>query len=408
MRDNLQRTTHNPPHQTIKHQEDTMKYTARRLEGLQESVIREMTRLALKHDAINMAQGFPDFPPAPEVISAAHQALDRGYNQYTVTWGAPELREAIGAKLVERCGLSYDPEQHVTITCGVSEALLDVMLGLINPGDEVIVIEPFHENYYPIIVFAGAQPVFVTLEPPSYRIDLDALEKAFSNRTRAIIVNSPHNPTGRVFTRDELEGIARLSQKFDVLAITDEIYEHILYDNLPHIPLATLEGMYERTITIGGIGKTFGVTGWRIGYACAPEPYSTALRTVHDYATICAPATFQYAALSALELPNAYYDDLQASYAKRRARMMAILAEHKFTAQPPEGAYYVMSDFSAWDFDGDDHAFAAYLAAQVGVAVVPGSSFYVTADKGRKIVRWAFAKRQETFDAVEERLRRRG
>ncbi len=382
-----------------------MSSAANRLSGLEESVIREMTRLALKHDAVNMAQGFPDFPAAPEIVAAAHRALDGGLNQYTVTWGAPELRRAIAGKMARDYTLPYDPELHVTVTCGVSEGIVAAILALVNPGDEVLVVEPFHENYLPAIRFAGARPVFVPLEPPRYALDPGQLRGAIFPATRAIIVNSPHNPTGRVFTREELAGVARLCRDFDLIAITDEIYEQILYDGREHIPLATLEGMFGRTVTLGGIGKSYGVTGWRIGYACAPEPFSSALRTVHDYATICAPTPFQYAAVAALELPPAYYEALRSGYALRRERMMAILERYGFAAQLPEGAYYVMSDFSAWDFAGDDHAFARFLVEN-GIAVVPGSSFYATPGQGRQRVRWAFAKRPETFDAVDRCLAR--
>ncbi len=379
---------------------------ASRLTGLRESVIREMTRHALKHNAINLAQGFPDFPPPREIIDAAHRALDDGHNQYTITWGVPELRQAINAKMQQWYGLQYDANAHISVTCGVTEAIVASVLCVANPGDEVIIIEPFHENYLPAVIFAGAKPVFVPLEPPRYELDPDKLRRTFTNKTRAIILNSPHNPTGRVFTRAELAGVARLCQEFNVVAITDEIYDHILYDDHQHIPIASLDGMYERTITISGLGKTFAVTGWRLGYACAPEPFATALRTIRDFTTICAPAPLQYAAAVALQLPDTFYADLKRGYAARRTRMMAILEENKFRAQPPEGAYYVMADFSEWGFDGDDVAFAHYLTEQVGVAAVPGSSFYATPGLGKNAVRFAFAKKPETFDAVEERFRK--
>ncbi len=363
-----------------------------------------MTRLALEHNAINMAQGFPDFPPAPALIEAAHRALDGRQNQYTVTWGAQPLREVLSMTLHERYGLHYDPVKHITVTCGVTEALVAALLGLVNPGDEVVIIEPFHENYVPAVAFAGGKPIFVSLEPPDYALDLDDLRRAFSDRTCAILVNTPHNPTGRVFSRAELAGLARLCQQFDVVAITDEIYEHILYDGHQHLPLATFDGMAERTVTIGGLGKTFGVTGWRIGYVCAPEPFSTALRTVHDYLTICAPAPFQYASVAALNMPETYYQELREAYARRRARMMEILQACQFTAQPPEGAYYVMSEFGARHQQMDDVTFAHYLTRAVGVSVVPGSSFYATLGKGQDVVRWAFAKRLGTLDEVAARL----
>ncbi len=379
---------------------------AQRLDGLRESVIREMTRLALRHGAINMAQGFPDFDPPPEIIQAAHHALDAGHNQYTITWGILELREAVSARLRRLYALPYDAEAHISVTCGVTEAVVAAVLCVANPGDEVVLIEPFHENYLPAAIFAGARPVFVPLEPPDYTLDPDRLRRAFTNKTRAILLNSPHNPTGRVFTRDELEGVARLCREFGAVAITDEIYDQILYDGRTHLPIAALDGMFERTITIGGLGKAYAVTGWRLGYACAPEPFATALRTVRDFTTICAPAPLQHAGAAALSLPDAYYADMRRAYTQRRARMMGILERFGFSARPPEGAYYVMSDFSAWNFDGDGDAFARRLTEQCGVAVVPGASFYATPGLGRGHVRWAFAKKPETFDAVEARLER--
>jgi aspartate/methionine/tyrosine aminotransferase len=318
-----------------------------------------------------------------------------------------ELRDAIGAKMKRWYGLSYDPDLNVSVTCGVTEAIVASLLAAVNPGDEVIIVEPFHENYLPAVIFAQGTPVFVALEPPRFELEPDRLRRAFSNKTRAIILNTPHNPTGRVLTSEELEGVARLCQEFDVVAVTDEIYEHITYDDRPHIPIATLDGMYNRTITIGGLGKTFAVTGWRLGYACAPEPFATAVRTVHDFTSICAPAPLQYAAVAALELPDLYYQQVKQEYAVRRARMMGILEENQLRAQPPEGAYYVMADFSAWSFDGDDYAFADYLTKEVGVAAVPGSSFYHTKGMGKNQVRFAFAKKMETFDAAAERLKSR-
>ena len=236
-----------------------------------------MTRLAIEHAAVNLAQGFPDFPPPPEIIAAAHAALDRGENQYTVTWGIPPLREAIGAKMKRRYGLDYAPDRHIAVTCGVTEAIVAAVMAVVDPGDEVIIVEPFHENYLPAVRFAGGTPVYFALEPPHYHLDPERLRRAFGKRTRAILLNSPHNPSGRVFDREELAGVARLCQEFDAIAITDEIYEHILYDGRAHLPIASLDGMQERTITIGGFGKTFAVTGWRLGYACALEPLAEEL-----------------------------------------------------------------------------------------------------------------------------------
>ena len=379
---------------------------ARRLDGMRESFIREMTRLALTCRAINLAQGFPDFDPPREIIEAAHRALDSGTNQYTITCGLPALRQAIAAKMKRWYNLEYDPDEHITVTCGVTEAISAALMAIVDPGDEIIIIEPFHESYVAAASFAGATPRFVALDPPNYRLDLDRLRASFNSRTRAILVNTPHNPTGRVLTHSELSGIARLCQEFDSVAITDEIYEHIIYTDIPHIPIASLPGMRERTITVGGFGKTFAVTGWRIGYVCALDPLSTALRTVHDFATICAPSPLQAACVSALELPPAYYEQLKVKYRERRDKMMAILHEACFEAQPPEGTYYVMADFGPWKFDGDDMAFTRYLAMKHAVAVVPGSSFYGTPGLGKRSVRFAFAKKLETLAAAGERLRR--
>lgn len=384
-----------------------MKYAAQRMQAINESFIREMTRLAITHQAINLSQGFPDFGPPPEVLEAAHKALDAGVNQYTITWGAAGLRQAIAAKMSRLYGLDYEPDRHITVTCGVTEALAATLTGIVNPGDEVVIIEPFHEGYVPAVVFPGGRPRFVSLEPPDYALDLDQLQAAFSEKTKAIIVNTPHNPTGRVFTRNELEGIAALCQKFDVVAITDEIYEHITYDGRQHIPLATLPGMLERTVTIGGFGKTYAVTGWRLGYACALDSLSAALRAVHDFTTICAPAPLQAACEAALELPESFYRQLKQDYAARRTVMMSILEDIGLAAQAPEGAYYVMADFSGWEFEGDDFACARWLPGHLGVAVVPGSSFFGTPGKGTNLIRFAFAKKLETLRAAGERLRQK-
>jgi aminotransferase len=380
---------------------------SRRLSGIRESFIREMTRLAIKYDAINLSQGFPDFNPPREVIKAAQHALEEGANQYSITWGKAELRQAIAAKMKRLYSLCFDPDQNITVTCGVTEAISATLMSLASPGDEVIIIEPFHEGFAPGVIFTGACPRFVSLDPPDYALDLDKLRATFSGRTRAIIINTPHNPTGHVFTRAELEGIAELCQEFDVVAITDEIYEHIIYDGRQHIPPATLPGMGERTVTIGGFGKTFAMTGWRLGYACAPTVHSTALRTIHDFTTICAPSPLQAACVAALNLPDEYYTQLARDYKERRTKMMSMLSEINLTAQEPEGSYYVMADFSSWDFDGDDFDFARWLPEHLGVAVVPGSCFYGTSDQGKNVVRFAFAKKIETLNAARERLHQR-
>jgi aminotransferase len=384
-----------------------MRPPAQRLTKLRESVIREMTRLTLEHGAINLAQGFPDFPPPPEVIAAAHAAIDAGHNQYAVTWGIKPLRDTLTAKLRARYGLEFDPERHIAVTCGVTEAIAAALLAAVDPGGEVVIIEPFHENYLPAATFAGASAVFHALEPPHNVLDSEHLRRAFTSRTRAILINTPHNPSGRVFTREELEGVAKLCIEHDVVAITDEIYDRILYDGRRHIPLATLPGMAERTITIGGLGKTFAVTGWRLGYACALGPLASALRTVHDFLTICAPTPLQHAAVAAMALPESYYEQLVREYEVRRTRMMAILREHGFRAEPPEGAYYVLSDLGPLAELGSDHEIAQHMIKKIGVAVVPGSSFYGTAGLGRSSIRWAYAKKLDTLDQVATRLRAR-
>lgn len=397
----LQKTNRSPVHERFDPVEGG---GARRLQMIRESFIREMTRLAITHNAINLSQGFPDFDPPREAIEAAHQALETGVNQYTITWGTPVLRGAIAAKMRNWYGLDYDPDQHITVTCGVTEAILATLMGILDTGDEAIIIEPYHEGYLPAIIFAGGTPRFVPLDPPDYTLDPDRLRGAFNSRTRAILINSPHNPTGHVFTRTELENIAQLCQEFNVVAITDEIYEHIIYDNHRHIPLASIPGMADRTVTISGFGKTFAMTGWRLGYACALNPLSTTLRTVHDFMTICAPAPLQAACAATLSMPDEYYSHLQADYTMRRDKMISILDKAGFIVRPPEGAFYVMADFSKWDFDGNDYSFARWLPANLGVAVVPGSCFYGTKGMGKKTVRFAFAKKLETLQAAEERL----
>ena len=378
--------------------------TAKRLEGMRESFIREMTRLALAHNAINLSQGFPDYDAPPEVIEAARSAVSNSLNQYGITWGVPPLRQAIAETMQRRYGLAFDPDRHITVTCGITEAMLTIFMSLLDPGDEVIVIEPFHEGYPPQIRFAGGTPRFAALEAPEYLLDPGRVRAAITPRTRAIVLNTPHNPTGRVFTQEELEGIAGLCQEFDLVAIADEIYDRIIYDGRQHIPIATLPGMAERTITVGGLGKTYAVTGWRLGYVCAPEPYSGAIRTVHDFTTICAPVPLQYAAVTALQLPEAYYEKLTREFTERRAHIIPALEALNFKVHMPEGSYYAMADFSAWKFHGDDMAFARWMPANLGVAVVPGSCFYGTPGLGKSTVRFAFAKKIQTLDAAIARL----
>ncbi len=370
-----------------------------------ESVIREMTRLANAHGAVNLSQGFPDFPAPDELKEAAARAIAANINQYAVTWGAPNLRQAIAAKFERSYGVPVDPDQEITVTCGGTEAMVASLMALLNPGDEVVTFEPFYENYGPDAILAGAIPKFVTLRTPDWSFDPAELRAAFSSKTRAIIMNSPHNPTGKVFSRTELELIASLCREFDVVAVTDEIYEHILYDGNVHIPMATLPGMKDRTITINSMSKTYSVTGWRVGWTIAPAWITGAIRKVHDFLTVGAPAPLQEAGALALGLPPSYYDDLAAKYAGRRARMLGILDACGFTVYKPGGAYYVIVDTQPLGYSHDVE-FAKWLVGEVGVAVVPGSSFYQDPQKGRTQVRFAFSKKKETFDEAERRLAR--
>jgi aminotransferase len=366
-----------------------------------ESVIREMTRQAIQHNAVNLAQGFPDFP-APEVIKqAAQQAVAADINQYAITWGAQSFRRAIAAKFAERQRIEIDPEREITVCCGSTEAMIASLLALVDPGEEVIVFEPFYENYGPDAILSGATPRYVTLHPP---VDEDgewsfypsALRDAFNSKTRAIILNTPHNPTGKVFTRSELELIRDLCIEFDVLAVTDEIYEHILYDGAEHISMATIEGMRERTVTINSLSKSYSVTGWRVGWAIAPPPLTAAIRKVHDFLTVGAAAPLQAAGAVAMELPNSYYKQLAAGYKERRDLLSNALCEARFKVYKPAGAYYIMTDISGFSFE-NDRAFATHLVKEIGIASVPGSSFYSNSGGGAHQIRFAFCKQQKTL-----------
>jgi aspartate/methionine/tyrosine aminotransferase len=394
---------------------------AGRTERFTESVIREMTRLILEHhpqDGINLAQGFPDFPAPMALKEAACAAIMGDRNQYAVTWGAPDLRRAIAEQYRRRYGMAVDPEREITVTCGATEAMVSTLLATINPGDEVIVLAPYYENYWPDSILAGATPRFVTLrEPPLTRdlggttgavfgepwgLDLDELGAAFNERTAAIVINSPNNPTGKVFSREELEAIGGLCQRWDALAVTDEIYEHIVYRG-EHVPMATLPGMAERTVTISGIGKTYSVTGWRVGWAIAPPRLTGAIRKVHDFLTVGAAAPLQAAAVVALDLPDGYYDDLRRDYARKREVLLEGLSRAGFPFAPPDGAYYVMADITPFGFE-DDTQFARYLVVEHGLAVVPGTSFYPHQAQGRDRVRFSFPKRIDTLQRAAERL----
>jgi aspartate/methionine/tyrosine aminotransferase len=373
-----------------------------------ESVIREMTRLAEHHGAVNLSQGFPDFPAPPEIKAAATRAIDADVNQYAVTWGARALREAIARDVTRRHGLAVDPDTQVTVCCGSTEAMIATLLGIVDPGDEVIVFEPFYENYGPDAILSGAVPRYVTLREPGWTFDPDELAAAFSNRTRAIIVNTPNNPTGKIFSRAELETIARLCRHWDVVAVTDEIYEHIVYDGATHVPLMTIDGMAERTVAINSVSKTFSVTGWRVGWAVAPPALATGIRKVHDFLTVGAPAPLQQAAAFALDLPARYFAELAAHYQARRDRVVAMLERAGLRCAMPAGAYYVMTDITGLGWS-DDVAFVRHLVEDVGVAAVPGSSFYrapgthaIAGGRGR--VRFCFCKRDDTLAEAEKRL----
>jgi aminotransferase len=378
---------------------------ANRVHHFTESVIREMTRLAARHGAINLGQGMPDFPD-PEIIQeAACQAIRDGYNQYAITWGAPALRQAIAKKVESFNRIPCDPEKNITVCCGATECMISTMLALVNPGDEVIIFQPFYENYGPDAIISGAKPVFIPLQPPHWNFDPDQLKAAFNHKTKALILNTPNNPTGKVFTRDELSLIAQLCIEHDVYVFSDEIYEHIIYTNTPHISIASLPGMSERTVTISGLSKTFSVTGWRLGYCVATAEITNAIRKTHDFLTVGAPHPLQMAAAAALSLPESYYQQLQRDYLHRKNIFLPYLKNSGLTVYEPEGAYYVMTDISPLGWK-DDTAFVKKMIETIGVSAVPGSSFYAPKEIGKTMVRFMFAKRDETLHAAGERLTR--
>ena len=385
-------------------------FLSNRVEHFTESVIREMTRQAMQHGAINLAQGFPDFSAPAEIKQAAQDAVAADINQYAITWGAKNLRNAICRHIYTYQGIAADPEREVTVCCGSTEAMISTLMAVCNPGDEVVIFEPFYENYGPDSILSGAKPRFVKLRPPAsgdaeWTFDEQELRAAFHNHTKAIILNTPNNPTGKVFTREELELIRDLCVEFNVLAITDEIYEHIIYDGARHISIATLDGMRERTVTINGLSKTYSVTGWRVGWTVAPPSITDAIRKVHDFLTVGAPAPLQEAGAIALDMPASYYQRLAENYRTRRDHLMPALEEAGFRCFRPRGAYYVMTDVSAFGYP-DDIAFTQHLVRDIGVAAVPGSSFYNDPRDGTKQVRFAFCKRDQTLDEAARRLRK--
>jgi aspartate/methionine/tyrosine aminotransferase len=392
----------------------TRRMLSAKAEQFTESVIREMTRLALEHNAVNLSQGFPDFAAPAEIKEAARQAIADDINQYAITWGAKPLRDAIVEKFERTQGIRVDPEREITICCGSTEAMMSAMMAIINPGDEIVVFEPYYENYGPDAILSGATPRFVKLRPPDWSYDEKELAAAFGPRTKAIILNTPNNPTGKVFTRGELEFIRDLCVRWNAFCITDEIYEHILYDGAEHISMAQIDGMRERTIVINGMSKTYSVTGWRVGWAIAPPEATAAIRKVHDFLTVGAAAPLQQAGAMALKSPESYYQNLAKSYDQKRARLLKILNDAGFTVFKPRGAYYIMTDISGFGFSGrgaggkntNDVAFAKFLVEKVGVAVVPGSSFFGNPEDGASQVRFTFCKKESTLAAAEERLAR--
>ena len=387
----------------------TKSRVSRKAARFTESVIREMTREALKHGAVNLSQGFPDFPAPEEIKRAAMQAIDEDVNQYAITWGAKDFRDAIAEKTKWYLGLDIDPEAEITVTCGSTEGMIAAMMATVDPGEEVVIFEPFYENYAPDAILSDATPRYVPLRAPDWTFDPAELRAAFNERTRAVIVCNPNNPTGKVFTREEMEQIAALCREFDALCFTDEIYEHILYPRegreVEHISMAQLEGMRERTVVVNSMSKTYSVTGWRVGYCLAPPDITGAVRKVHDFLTVGAAAPLQRAGAYALRLPRDYYDHLQRDYLRRRDMLLPVLEDAGFKVFAPDGAYYIMTDISAFGF-ADDTEFTRHLIRDIGVACVPGSSFYSRPELGAQQVRFCFCKKDETLDAAAERLRK--
>jgi aspartate/methionine/tyrosine aminotransferase len=379
------------------------RFRSQRIRNFTESVIREMTRLAMRHGATNLAQGFPDFPAPAALKQAAADAIAADINQYAITWGAKPFRDAIAAKYARHYHMEFDPEREITVCCGATEGMIASMLAVLDPGDEVILFEPFYENYNPDTQLCGAKTNYVSLRAPEWTFDRDELRRAFTPRTKAIILNSPNNPTGKVFTREELEFIAGLCQEFDTLAITDEIYEHILYDGAVHTPIISLPGMRERSILVNSMSKTYSVTGWRVGWVLAPPDLTDSIRKVHDFLTVGAASPLQQAGVMALSSPESYYQHLADEYAGRRDHIISSLQAVGFKCFVPRGAYYVMADISAFGF-ASDVAFIRHLIEKIGIAAVPGSSFYAQFGGGSQVVRFCFCKSYETLERARLQL----
>ncbi len=372
---------------------------AYRVKGISESVIREMTRKAKKYDAINLSQGYPDYPTHEDLLDEAKSAIDAGINQYSITWGKEELRKKIGEKLNDFNDIDYDPKSEITITCGSSEAIMATMLGLIEPGDEVLIFQPFYENYVPAVSMASGTPKFSTISIDQ-KIDREEVKEKVGKDTRALLVNTPHNPTGKVFTKDDLGFLRDLCVDNDILALTDEMYERMIYEG-EHISLASLDGMWERTVTIGGFSKVYSITGWRVGYTAAPKELMKSIRKVHDYTTVCAPTPFQQGSIKALDLPESYYDNMLDYYKKGRELVYEGLKKTEMIPSKPEGAYYMLADISQYGMD--DLKFADHLVRKKGVAVVPGSSFY--REGGKDLVRFCFSQEMALLEEAMDRVK---
>ncbi len=370
-----------------------------------ESVIRDMTRVCIKHRGVNLAQGFPDFPAPTEIKEAAIKAIREEFNQYAITWGTPALRQAIVQKFARYNGVEMDPDKEITVCCGATECMISSLMAIVNPGEEVIVFEPFYENYGPDAILCGATPRFITLHEPEWHFDEKELARTFNNKTKAIVINTPNNPTGKVFTREELQFVADLCQKWGVVAVTDEIYEHILYDGAKHISIASLPGMREQTITINSISKTYSLTGWRVGWAIAAAHLTASIRKVHDFLTVGAAHPLQEGAVAALRSPSTYYRTLAEAYGERRDFLLKVLGEVGFRIYHPRGAYYIMTDVAHFGFQ-DDVTCSFHLVEKFGVATVPGSCFYSRPELGRTKVRFAFPKKMETLRMAAEKLRK--
>lgn len=377
--------------------------TASRLDQFTESIIREMTRLADKYEAINLAQGFPDFDPPKELIEAADQALNQGYNQYAITWGSLNFRQALARKQSRFMDMEIDAQAHVTVTCGSTEAMIAALMTVCDPGDKVIIFSPFYENYGPDTILVNAEPIFISLHPPEYKFDQEELRGAFRQGAKALILCNPSNPSGKVFTHRELSYIAELAQEYDAFVITDEVYEHIVYAPYQHTYIASLPGMFERTLSCSSLSKTYAITGWRLGYVIAPEYLSSVVRKAHDFLTVGAPAPLQEAAVTALNFPPEYYLDLRDSYSRRREIFLGYLDQIGLTYTAPQGAYYVLFDISPFGF-ANDMEFCHWLVKEIGLAAVPGSSFFL--EPRVDLARLNFAKSDQTLEEVGERLQR--